>query len=95
MNAYAFTELQKIIAEKISENIGKTVTVGRYVDISDSLHIYGSSFDVMSKEIDKMKTTPFTERSWDSNHHVFEIMTTEARRQLANDPDFYAKAKHS
>lgn len=95
MNAYAFTELQKIIAEKISENIDKTVTVGRYVDISDSLHIYGSSFDMLSKEIDKMKTTPFTERSWDSNHPAFEIMTTEARQKLANDPDFYAKAKQT
>ncbi|MCK4887822.1 MAG: hypothetical protein KAS96_10575, partial [Planctomycetes bacterium] len=41
MNVYALTDLQRIIAEKISEKIGEPVKIGRYVDISDSLHIYG------------------------------------------------------
>jgi thymidylate synthase len=35
MNVYALTDLQRIIAERISENIGQNVSVGRYVDISD------------------------------------------------------------
>ena len=63
MNAYAMTELQKIIAGKISEKIGKDVGVGRYVDISDSLHIYGSSLENAEVEIAKMKSTSFTERA--------------------------------
>ncbi|HML75625.1 MAG TPA: thymidylate synthase, partial [Anaerohalosphaeraceae bacterium] len=44
MNAYALTDMQRRIAEKIAKKIGKLVRVGRYVDISDSLHIYGSYF---------------------------------------------------
>ena len=44
MNVYALTDLQRTIAERISEKINKPVAVGRYVDISDSLHIYGSYF---------------------------------------------------
>jgi thymidylate synthase len=93
MNAYAFTELQKIIAEKISDRIGRRVQVGRYVDINDSLHIYGSYFEQVSREVEKMRTTPFTKRAWQSTHPAFEMMTTEARENLARDPDFYAKAK--
>ncbi len=91
MNVYAFTDLQRIIAERISKKIGKPVTVGRYVDISDSLHIYGSYFDDVAKEIEKMRQSPFAERAWESTHPAFEMMTKEAREKLAQDPDWYAK----
>lgn len=93
MNVYALTDLQRVIAEKISEKIGKPVRVGRYVDICDSLHIYGSYFEDAGREIGKMKDTPFTDRAWESNHPAFEMMTNEARENLQKDPDFYAKAK--
>jgi thymidylate synthase len=93
MNVYALTDLQRIIAEKISCNIKEPVTVGRYVDISDSLHIYGSYFEDASREVEKMRTTPFAERAWDSSHPAFEMMTNEARQKLNQDPDWYAKAK--
>jgi len=93
MNVYALTEIQKTIAQKISEKINKPVTVGRYVDISDSLHIYGSYFDEVAKEVEKMRQSPFTQRSWPSNHPAFEMMTKEAREKLAKDPDCYAKPR--
>jgi thymidylate synthase len=93
MNVYALTDLQRIIAEKISCNIGEPVTVGRYVDICDSLHIYGSYFEDASREVEKMRITPFSERAWDSSHPAFEMMTNEAREKLTQDPDWYAKAK--
>jgi thymidylate synthase len=84
MNVYAITDLQKI---------NQQVTVGRYVDISDSLHIYGSYFDQVSEEVAKMRQSPFTERSWQSTHPAFEAMTKEAQEKLAKDPDWYAKAR--
>ena len=87
MNVYAMTDLQRIIAGKISGKINQQVTVGRYVDISDSLHIYGSYFDQVGKEVEKMRQSPFTERSWQSTHPAFEAMTKEAREKLAKDPD--------
>lgn len=93
MNVYALTDLQRIIAEEISKNKGVPVHVGRYVDISDSLHIYGSYFDEVAPEVEKMRQSPFHTRSWDSSHPAFEIMTTEARENLAKDPDWYAKPK--
>jgi len=93
MNVYAITDLQRIIAGKISERINKPVMVGRYVDISDSLHIYGSYFDEVAKEVEKMRQSSFTERAWESTHPAFEIMTQETKEKLAQDPDWYAKAK--
>lgn len=91
MNVYAVTDLQRIIADKISGEINQQVTVGRYVDISDSLHIYGSYFDQVGKEVAKMRQSSFSERAWQSTHPAFEMMTTEARENLAKDPDWYAK----
>jgi thymidylate synthase len=39
MNMYAFTELQKLVADQVG------VPVGEYIHISDSFHLYGSYFD--------------------------------------------------
>jgi len=93
MNVYAMTDLQRIIAEKIAEKLGRPVKVGRYVDISDSLHIYGAYFDIAEAEVKKMRSSPFTGRAWETSHPAFESMTAEARQNLAKDPDWYAKAR--
>jgi len=42
MNIYALTDLQRKMAEDISKMTGRNVSPGRYVDKSDSFHIYGS-----------------------------------------------------
>jgi thymidylate synthase len=93
MNVYALTDLQRTIAEAISKKRGEPVRVGRYVDISDSLHIYGSYFDEAAIEVEKMRQRAFTERAWESSHQAFEMMTLEAREKLTRDPDCYAKAR--
>jgi thymidylate synthase len=91
MNVYALTDLQRIIAGQISQKINQPVKVGRYVDVSDSLHIYGSYFDEVAGEAAKMRQSPFTERAWESTHPAFAMMTAEAREKLAKDPDCFAK----
>ena len=93
MNVYALTDLQRIIAEKIAAKIGSPVKVGRYVDISDSLHIYGSYFEDAAKEAEKMRDGDFAARAWETTHPAFEMMTAEASQNLAKDADWYAKAK--
>lgn len=93
MNVYALTDLQRVIAEEISKKIGRSVSVGRYVDITDSLHIYGSYFSDASKEVQKMRSGSYKDRAWETTHPAFEMMTQEARTKLAQDPDWYAKAK--
>ena len=93
MNAYALTDLQRIIAEKVSLKTGKTIGVGQYVDISDSLHLYGSYYNEMQAELEKMRDGQFTNRAWNTDHPAFEMMTLEAREKLARDPDCYAKGQ--
>jgi thymidylate synthase len=93
MNVYALTDLQRIIAGKIAKKISKPVSVGRYVDISDSLHIYGSYFHNAEAEIEKMRDGRFEKRSWPSTHPAFKAMTAEARAKLEKDPDCFAKPK--
>ena len=93
MNVYALTDLQRTLAEAISEKRDEPVRVGRYVDISDSLHIYGSYFNEAAVEVEKMRGTPFAQRAWESSHPAFEMMTQEARDKLARDPDWFAKAR--
>jgi thymidylate synthase len=93
MNVYALTDLQRIIAAEIAKKIDQPVNLGRYVDITNSLHIYGSYFDDVEKEVEKMRNTSFTDRAWETSHPAFAMMTAEARQKLAQDPDWYAKAR--
>jgi thymidylate synthase len=44
MNIFALVQLQRRIASRIAELSGRPVTVGRYVHVADSYHIYGSYF---------------------------------------------------
>ncbi len=64
MNMYALTDLQRIIAEKISEGRGEKIEVGRYVDISDSFHIYGSYHEDFKKFLRTVEKRSFAERTW-------------------------------
>jgi thymidylate synthase len=93
MNVYALTDLQRQMAQAIAEKKGEPVRVGRYVDISDSLHIYGSYFKEVIPEVKKMRLSSFRERAWESSHPAFEMMTAETRDKLAKDPDWFARAK--
>jgi len=94
MNAYALTDLQRIIAERISAKTSRPVRVGRYVDICDSLHIYGSYFNEALPEIKKMQSDgDYRSRSWSSDHPAFQAMIEEARTKLARDVDWYAKGR--
>ena len=44
MNIFALVELQRQIAQRVTELSGKTVKVGRYCHTADSYHLYGSYF---------------------------------------------------
>jgi thymidylate synthase len=93
MNVYALTDLQRQIAHAIAEKRGEPVHIGRYVDISDSLHIYGSYFKEVVPEIEKMRQSSFRERAWESTHPAFEMMTAETKEKLSQDPDWFARAR--
>ena len=84
MNIYALTDLQKVIAEEVSKKINRPIKIGRYVDVADSYHIYGSYFDqfkgFLSKTLEK-KT--FDQRTY--NTSFAEPFFEEARIKIKSE----------
>ncbi|MEF9426498.1 MAG: hypothetical protein L0956_04750 [Candidatus Mariimomonas ferrooxydans] len=80
MNIFALTDLQKVIAGKVSDKIGRPVKVGRYVDISDSYHIYGSYFSQFEGFLDTLKKKTFEQRTYSSS--FAEPIFEEAREKI-------------
>jgi thymidylate synthase len=67
MNIFALTDLQRVMAEEIASGLGSPVSVGRYVDISDSFHIYGSYLGEFKNFLKMVKDRTFEERTWNSS----------------------------
>jgi len=67
MNMFVLTELQKLVAEKISEKMNKKIKVGKYVHIADSYHIYGSYYEEFKGFLTTLKKRPFEERIWSTS----------------------------
>jgi thymidylate synthase len=86
MNIYALTELQKMIAEKISEKCGDEIGVGRYVDIADSYHIYGSDHKEFEQRFLKsIKERKFEERTWRSDDPRVKMSIDLGKKQLEDE----------
>jgi len=83
MNMFAFTELQKLVAEKVSEKIGKKIKVGKYIHIADSYHIYGSDYQQFKNFLETLKKRKFEERTWPTSFALsfFE----EGRKRLEKE----------
>jgi len=65
MNMFALVQLQKKIADRISELTGKKVKLGRYVHMADSYHIYGSYFNEFKKRfLEGLENRTFEERTY-------------------------------
>jgi len=81
MNIYALTDLQRILAERLSRERGEKIEPGRYVDISDSFHIYGSYHEDFKKFLRTVEQRSFAERTW---HTKFaESFFEDAKARIA------------
>ena len=83
MNVFALTDLQRLIAERISARTGRAVKVGRYADLVDSFHIYGSYFAEFEGFLKLVEKRPFEGRTWPSAYA--EPMFAEARERLKRE----------
>jgi len=66
MNMHAFTELQQMAADALSERLGRPIAVGRYVHIADSYHIYGSYFHDFEGFLKTVEQRAFEDRVWET-----------------------------
>jgi thymidylate synthase len=79
MNMYAFSNMQKNVAQRVSENRGEEILLGRYAHMADSFHIYGK--DIKSFEerfLGAIEKRPFEERTWRSDDETVLYAMNEA-----------------
>lgn len=79
MNMFAFIHLQKHIADEVARRTGKPVRLGRYTDISDSYHIYGSRHEFFKGFLEKLKSSTFEERVYQYHQEPMTEIFREAR----------------
>ena len=106
-NVIALTTLMRKIAARISEKTSRPVSIGRYVDISDSLHIYGSYFRELEGDpergiksfFDKLESRSFEDRTWSSEfvrpHFIDDGVGKGLRVMLAREKDMPAKVREA
>lgn len=80
MNMFALTKLQHVMAGQIAEKTGREVRTGRYVDISDSYHIYGSYFTEFEGFLNLVEKRTFEDRVWSTE--FAEPFFEDARKKL-------------
>ena len=54
-NVYAMVEIGKWVAEELTKKLGTQIDLIQYIDISNSLHIYGSDFNDVEKVFTVLK----------------------------------------
>lgn len=88
MNCFAIAHLMKRMAERVSELIKEPVTLGRYVDTSDSFHIYGSKLlDFQSRFLAQVEKRDFEHRTY--NYEDLIPMFEEAKPIIAAKVEAY------
>jgi len=85
MNVFALTDLQRLIARRVAETSGRAVRVGRYADLVDSFHIYGSYFHEFEGFLKMVEKRSFEDRTWPSSYA--EPMFEEARERLRKEKE--------
>jgi len=88
MNMYALTDLQRLLAEEIGRRQGKAVLPGRYVDISDSYHIYGAyRTEIQDRFLRSLRERSFAERTWRSDDPRVQAGLRRGREQIAREKE--------
>lgn len=89
MNAFALTDFQRKLAAMLSASMHADVTTGRYVDISDSFHVYGQDRSRLEPEVEKMRLHPDTDtRAWRSDDEIVRQMFEDTRKRLKENRDY-------
>ncbi len=81
MNMYAFTDLQRHVAERISERLGRIITPGQYNHVVDSFHIYGSYFTDFEGFLRTVETRTFEQRTYRTED--IQVLIDEAKVKIA------------
>jgi thymidylate synthase len=73
-----------MVAERVSERLGRPIRPGRYVHICDSFHIYGSYFDEFEGFLKTVGNRTWEQRVWESEF-ARPMFADGCRRLLAEE----------
>lgn len=85
MNMWAFTDLQRYVAEEVSKRTGKSLQLGEYTHIVDSFHVYGSYFKEFAGFLESIKKRTPEERTWNSQDEFVQDAFANARIGLKQE----------
>jgi thymidylate synthase len=85
MNMWAFTDLQRHVAEAVARRTGRALRPGPYAHIVDSFHIYGSYFREFEGFLQSIRKRPFADRVWDSTSDIVRSAFDSARARIAQE----------
>ena len=95
MNDFAFIDLARKLASRVGELRGEEVRLGRFIDQSDSYHIYGSYFDEFFDRFIKLlfARPDFADRTWTSEFAApfFEEARPIIRKKIEEQDKKYKK----
>ncbi|MFO8058341.1 MAG: thymidylate synthase [bacterium] len=65
MNCFALVHLMREVADRLEKKAGRSVLLGRYVDESDSYHIYGNKLDdFQNRFLKQVESRKLEDRTW-------------------------------
>ena len=83
MNAYAFTELQRMMAYRLGGMLNREILVGQYTHKVDSYHIYGDYNEAVEAFVlDVQGRRPWEDRTW-TTAQAEALGLSEARKEVA------------
>ena len=85
MNMWAFTDLQRFVAEAVAGRTGRSLRCGPYAHIVDSFHIYGSYFAEFEGFLSSVHKRSFADRTWDSSGELVQSAFESARAQIKKE----------
>lgn len=81
LNMYAFTDLQREVAEQLSARLGRRIVPGQYVHTASSFHIYGSYYEEFAAFEHALRHRTFEQRTYRTEQ--VRALIEEARAEIA------------
>jgi len=87
MNMFAFTELQRELAGRLSDRVGREIVPGCYTHFANSYHIYGSYFAEFEGFLETVEKRSWEDRVWDSTSDLVQQLFAAGRDRLAQEQE--------
>ena len=85
MNMWAFTDLQRVVAEETGKRLGRELACGPYIHVVDSFHIYGSYFEEFSGFLRSLESRSFEQRVWRSDSDLVQGAFQSGRARIESE----------